>query len=250
MDTCIPFVEQVQNSVAVRRPARRWPRRGAPLRWGPSGRNRRSPGSPGGAGSGPPVAKQSTISREDAAWLDSLRPWARGIARRVGVNDSDREDVVQEAFTVAAIQWSAFVARADVPARTARRRWLAEVLFRIAYSFRGKANRARTRESRGFEGAENVTGATSHEGPISARELLRALEGATTAERWRVWVAYEIDEVAVPEIARQEGRTVPTIYTLLRLARKSFAAALAREAAIAAGPIVVRNPRSAGKPRA
>jgi RNA polymerase sigma-70 factor (ECF subfamily) len=256
MDTCNRFTVQVQYPAPARRPSRRWPRRGAPLRWGSSGHNRRSPAPPGGgssssgSGSRPPATEQSSIPQEDATWLASLRPWAGAIARRVGVNASDCEDVVQEAFTVAAIQWSAFVAPADLPARTARRRWIAHVLLRIARRFRGKASRARARESHDLERAANVIGAASHEGPVSARELLRELEGTTTAERWRVWVSYEVDQVAVAEIARQEGRPVATIYTRLRRARQDLAAALAREAAIAAGPLVPRNTRTAKKPRA
>jgi DNA-directed RNA polymerase specialized sigma24 family protein len=62
-------------------------------------------------------------------------------------------------------------------------------------------------------------------------------------------LSYEVDQVAVTEIARQEGRPVATIYTRLRRARQDLATALSREAAIAAGPLVRRNTGTAKKPR-
>jgi len=161
----------------------------------------------------------------------------------LGVNDSDREDVVQEAFTRAAIEWAAFVPSAELPAQTARRRWLADLLVQLARRLRGKADRARARAPYGLDRAAHVIGAQSHEGPIAAREQLRRLQGATTPERWRTWVSHEVDQVAVSEIARQEGCAAATVYNHLRLARRDLAAALGREAATAAGPLVPRDVR-------
>jgi len=173
----------------------------------------------------------------------------------LGINATDREDVVQEAFTCAAIEWESFVAPDDLPAQTARRRWLAQLLVKVARRLRDKAQRtrARARAPYGLERAAAVIGAASHEDPIAARELLRSLGSATSPERWRMWVSREVDDIPVPEIARQEGRPVATVYNCLRLARRDLARALRREAAVAAGPLVRRAPqppRPARKSRA
>lgn len=148
---------------------------------------------------------------------------------------------MQEAFARVAVEWAGFVASDELPARTARRRWIADVLVRVARRLRDKAYRDRGHAPYGLERAADVVGTPSHEGPVAARELLRGLEAATTAERWRMWVAHEVDAVAVPEIARQEGRAVATVYNQLRLARRDLAAALERDTATAAGPLVPRG---------
>ncbi len=249
METVIHSLDQIQYSAPARRLARRWPRQGAPLRWGPGGHNRRSAAGPGGGG-GPPSSARSSLPEGEAAWLASLRPWAMSLAGRLGVNDSDRDDVVQEAFTRVAVEWGAFVAPDELPARTARRRWIADLVVQSARRIRSKAERTRARVPYRLEQAANVVGTASHEGPIAARELLRALEGATTAERWRMWLAHEVDEVEVAEIARQEGRQVATVYNQLRLARRDLAAALGRELATGSGPLVPRGGSGRRKPRA
>ena len=58
---------------------------------------------------------------------------------------------------------------------------------------------------------------------------MRALEGETTPERWRAWVAWYVDGRRVGDIAAEEGVRAATIYNRLRPAREDFAAALRRE---------------------
>ena len=252
METFTHSLEQIQYPAPARRPARRWPRRTAPLRWAADRKNKRSLRAPrgGGSNSGAPPAAPGPLSQEDAAWLVSLRPWATTLVQRLWVSDSDRDDVVQETFLLIASEWSAFVPPPDLPAQTARLRWVTGLLFRMARRFRDRAHRARARAPYRLEQATDVIGAPSHEGPISARELLRGLEAATTPERWRVWVAHEVDGVPVPELARQEARSEPAIYNTLRLARRDLAAALGRDAATGSGPLVPRIAWRTRTPRA
>lgn len=256
MDTFVASPTQIQIPASRPRLSRRWPRHGSPLRWGENRHNRRSaappgaPAAPKGKGSAPPPPSRTTIPPGDTAWLASLRPWATAFVGSLGVNDTDREDVVQEAFTRAAIEWATFTAPDELPAHTARRRWLADLLVQAARRLRGKADRLRARAPYGLERAANVIGAESHEGPIAAREQLRRLRVATTPERWRMWVSHEVDNTSVAEIARQEGRPVATVYNHLRLARRDLATALGREAATATGPLVPRAPQGGRKPRA
>ena len=55
---------------------------------------------------------------------------------------------------------------------------------------------------------------------------MRTFPGATSPERWRTWLAFEVDGVPVAEIARQEGAPQATIYNRVRLAREDLAAML------------------------
>jgi DNA-directed RNA polymerase specialized sigma24 family protein len=221
----------LQLSASARRPARRWPRHGTPLRWASASR-RTPPGKPPG-GSGAPPSGPRPIPAEDAAWLETLRPWATQLARRTGIHAVDAEDVVQQTFTEAAARWHSFGDVPDMPEHTARRRWIYVVLVRNARGLR--RTRARAMERAAGEAADELA-VDSAESATSAREILAHLQQSTTPERWRAWLMHEVDAVPVAEIARQEGRPVATVHNRLRLAREDFTAAFAREAAALKGP--------------
>jgi RNA polymerase sigma-70 factor (ECF subfamily) len=231
MDAFVRSSPLLQLSASARRPARRWARRGALLRWA-SGSRRTPPGkSPGGPGA--PPSGPGPISPEDAAWLESLRPWATNLAKRLGLDAADAEDVVQQTFTEAAARWHTFGDVPEMPERIARGRWICTVLVRHARQVQQARARAIARASR--ELAEEPA-VESAESATSARQLFAQLQQCTTPERWRAWLMHEVDEVPVPEIARQERQPLRTIYNRLRLAREDFAAAFAREAAALKGP--------------
>lgn len=82
----------------------------------------------------------------------------------------------------------------------------------------------------------------ANEGAAMAGSVLRLLQASTTPERWRA-VRFFAMGFKVAHIAQREGVPVPTIYTRMRLAREDFAAAIAREEAIIAGPFVRRKRR-------
>ena len=142
---------------------------------------------------------------------------------------TEAEDAVQEAFTVAAAEWHSFGAVPDLPERTARRRWLGVVLFRIAGQLR--TARSRALDLPAELGLQQPSTVESHEEAVSAREIFTQLQQSTTPERWRAWVLHEVDGVSLEEIARQEGRPFGTVSTRIRQARADFDAALARQAA-------------------
>ena len=163
------------------------------------------------------------------------------MARRLGVGTADLEDVVQETFARAAIFWHRFVDPVDMPLRTARRRWIARIVLNITRELRRSIRNRREHETQESEHPVETVGIESHEALISAQELLQRLELTTTPQRWRIWVAYEVDGVESAEICRQEGIPLSTVHNLLRLAREDMAAALGRDAASALGPGVPRN---------
>ncbi len=225
MDTFVRSSPFPQDPPRRRRPARRWARPGTPLRWAATSRRKTA----GGGGAGGPPPKTGRLSREDEAWLESMRPWAVALLRASSRIGDDAEDAVQEAFTVAAQQWQTFGSVPDLPERTARRRWLSVVLFRTAE--RLHQARARALDLPGELGLEGPSTAESHEAKVQARELFGLLQQSTTPERWRAWMLHEVDGVSIEEIARQEGRPFGTVYNRIRLARLDFDAALARHAA-------------------
>ena len=148
---------------------------------------------------------------------------------RLGLNKADGEDAVQEAFERIVVAWASFSPTPELPERSARRRWIAGHLLSEGRRIRRARRRAEARElPADREG--HVSIAASPEAHVSARETLRTLQCCTSPDRWRVWIAHEVDGVPVAEIARQEGRPRATIYNLLRLARRDFAAAIARDA--------------------
>jgi DNA-directed RNA polymerase specialized sigma24 family protein len=187
------------------------------------------------------------MSRHDIRWLAGLQLWAGAIVRSLHVAEADIADLVLEAFARVKNEWSRFKAPEDIPARTARRRWIAQLLFRIAAEYRRTKRRAPDHETPGTEApgnearaaerAADETAAEPQDGMITVRGLRRRFRRTTPAERLRVWIAREIDGAPLTEIALQEGRTLTKVYRLLELARRDFAVALAREeAAASAGP--------------
>ncbi len=267
MDTFVRLSPSVQKPAARRRPSRRWPRPGPPLRWS-STASRRLP--PGGGGA-PPPSRPSELDQADAAWLDSLRPWGRRLVARLGLRAHDGEDAVQEAFEQIIADWASFSPTPELPERSDRRRWIAGHLLNAGRRVRDARRRIQSHElpaggtghtsggsghtpggsahtsggsahtsggsAHTSGGSAHTSGAaTSPEAHVSARETLRRLQRSTSPDRWRAWIAHEVDGVPVAEIARQEGRPRATIYNLLRLARQDFAAAMAREAVAERAP--------------
>ena len=226
MDTFVRISPSVQKPAARRRPTRRWPRPGPPLRWS-STASRRLP--PGGAGA-PPPSRPTELDQEEAAWLESLRPWGQRLVGRLGLRAHDGEDAVQEAFERIIAEWASFSPTPELPERSDRRRWIAGHLLNAGRRVREAGRRIQNRELPAG-GSGHASGATtSPEARVSARETLRSLQRTTSPDRWRAWIAHEVDGVSVAEIARQEGRPRATIYNLLRLARQDFTAAMARDA--------------------
>lgn len=175
----------------------------------------------------------------DRDLLDRLRPWARTMARRIGARPNDIDDAVQEAFVRASSAAPSFVFPVDVPRELAVRRWILGILAHVVAEQNDRARRSPlvTAMRPDLDGHNDVDEgrAEDHGAIVEARQdlggILRRFFETTTAERFRVWLAFEVDCVPAPEIARQEGAPVGTIYTRVRLAREDLAAMLTREEA-------------------
>jgi RNA polymerase sigma-70 factor (ECF subfamily) len=149
--------------------------------------------------------------------------------KRLGVDRAELKDLAQDVFLIVFRRFGEF--DGSRPARP----WLFGIAYRLV------SNRRRhlrsVPEQAGGVATESL--ASTVAGPEEAararedRELLARALGALDLEKRAVFVMHEIDECAVPEIARELSIPLNTAYSRLRLARRDFAEALRREAKIA-----------------
>lgn len=147
-------------------------------------------------------------------------------ARRLGVHPPATDDVVQDAFLVVYRKLPEFEGRSSL------RTWLFAIVRRVVQDHRRRAKR---KPEAPLEDSPSLA-ADSQEGPhamTAAREaaviLERFLDRLPDAQR-EVFVAAEIEQLTAPEIARETGIKLNTVYSRLRLARAAFERAVAASA--------------------
>jgi hypothetical protein len=125
----------------------------------------------------PEAPPEGPAEGSDLAALAALRPWIVQHARaRCGAGLS-AEDIAQEALLRALASWPAFAL-----SRGSLRRWTWGIARNVILE-RRRDLRFQRRFERAFALAVGSTAADAS-GPLEARELLRAMRDATTAERW------------------------------------------------------------------
>jgi RNA polymerase sigma-70 factor (ECF subfamily) len=149
-------------------------------------------------------------------------------ARRLGVEDSAVDDVVQEVFVTVYRRLDQF------EGRCALKTWVLGILMRVVGNYR------RTRRRKGAAHAtSSVVGdpevVVSHAAdPLElasrnqAGRLLHELLAKLDEHKASVFVLAEIEGLSVPEIAEATDTNVNTVYSRLRAARKDFERALQR----------------------
>jgi RNA polymerase sigma-70 factor (ECF subfamily) len=169
------------------------------------------------ASAGPPagVPSLAEIFREHAPFV-----W-RGL-RRLGVPESDVEDVCQEVFVVVHRKLGEFEGRSSL------RTWIYGICARTASDYR-RSGRVRR---------EVVTDAPpepSHEGGQhdavalrQARATLDRILDELDDDKRSVFVLYEIEELTMAEVAEALGCPLQTAYSRLHAARKVVEAGVAR----------------------
>lgn len=140
--------------------------------------------------------------------------------RRLGVPTASLEDAVHDVFIAVHNH------RAEYDPSRPLRAWL------FGYALRVASNHRRTNRRRPVSGAPPADTADDRPGADELLEsnarrrlLLRAL-ATLSEERKAVLVLHDLDEVAVPEIARTLGIPLNTAYSRLRLAREDIRAAI------------------------
>ncbi len=177
----------------------------------------------------PAVAPDAEPNTEDATNAPALRElfdmhagYVWNTLRRFGVPSSDLEDLTHDVF----LQVHRHLAEYD-PGRPIRP-WLFGFAYRVASQDRRRAHRRR--EAHGDPDAAPHPGPHPEEQAATEddRRLVIAALDSIDLERRAVFVLYEIDGVAVADIASSLGIPANTVYSRLRVARGEFAAAVKR----------------------
>jgi RNA polymerase sigma-70 factor (ECF subfamily) len=172
----------------------------------------------GGTGLAPapfPVPTLADIFREYAPFV-----W-RGL-RRLGVPESDVEDVCQEVFVVVHRKLG------DFEGRSSLRTWIYGICVRTASDYRrsGRVRREVVTDAppdAPHEGAQHDTVALKQ-----ARATLDRILDELDDDKRSVFVLYEIEELTMAEVAEAIGCPLQTAYSRLHAARKVVEAGVAR----------------------
>jgi RNA polymerase sigma-70 factor (ECF subfamily) len=150
-------------------------------------------------------------------------PFVWRTLRRLGVADADADDVCQEVFVVVHRRLADFEGRSTV------RTWIYGICVRTAGDYRKRAHRRH--EVAAADPAEGQASTrTPHEALAHKRELERLDRALDTLDddKRAVFVLYEIEGLAMPEIAEALGCPLQTAYSRLHAARERVMAALRR----------------------
>ncbi|HYO94029.1 MAG TPA: sigma-70 family RNA polymerase sigma factor [Polyangiaceae bacterium] len=143
--------------------------------------------------------------------------------RRLGVNESEVEDLVHEVFLIFHRRWP------DYDASRALRPWLFGIAFRVASAHRKRTVREIPHASPDALVTQELSACSSAEQALMAEQtrrlVLAALDCVPLARR-AVFVMHDIDEVPMRDIASALSIPLFTAYSRLRKARKEFEAAV------------------------
>ena len=142
--------------------------------------------------------------------------------RRLGVREADVEDVCQEVFVVVHRKLPEFEGRSTL------KTWIYGICARTASDYRRRAH-VRHEEATGRVPDER------HSAPQlkdlereQARAMLDEALAALDDDKRAVFVAYEIEDLEMPEIAAALGCPLQTAYSRLYAARKAVEASVRR----------------------
>ncbi|MFO0677082.1 MAG: sigma-70 family RNA polymerase sigma factor [Polyangiaceae bacterium] len=156
------------------------------------------------------------------ALFDAEYRYVHRVLRRLGVRDSDVEDVAHEVFLAVHGKFGQWDRSRPV------RPWLFGFAFHAASSWR------RSRRHRVEQGGDDVDGIA--DGLPADEAMARADEARLVAlalesvdfERRAILVAHELEEIPVKEIAVTFQLPINTVYSRLRVGRQEFADAVTR----------------------
>jgi RNA polymerase sigma-70 factor (ECF subfamily) len=152
-------------------------------------------------------------------------------ARRMGVPDSQLDDVVQETFMVA------YRRRDDFEGRSSVKTWLYGIAFNVVRAYRrelgAKYPAALNAEQRADPGllADGADGPQESAAKREAARFVDRFMRQLNEDQRDVFVLAELEELSAPEIATVLGTPLNTVYSRLRLARAEFGKAVARHRA-------------------
>ena len=209
----------------------------------------RAPGSPSAPRpSRSAVTRPIDVERKIGLALIRFTPDLIRWALRCGVRAADAPDVAQLAAVAAWRSWES----CELPAEQ-RQPWLFAIVVRVAWRFQRRTARQPI-ELRDPGDMEHEADPASLPGEaLEERERVATLEelrAGTTPDRWRVFLAFEIEGLAAGVLAKRENVPLGTVYNRLRLARRDVQAVVRRHRAALAHAEQTGAARAAGKRRA
>jgi|HubBroStandDraft_1064217.scaffolds.fasta_scaffold203819_2 RNA polymerase sigma-70 factor (ECF subfamily) len=161
------------------------------------------------------------VFREHAAYV-----WR--VLRRLGVEESDVEDVCQEVFVIVHKKLGTFEGRSSL------RTWVYGICLRSAADYRKRSFRRNETVTEAFPDVPSGSDPHGEAAGRQARALLDRIVGELDDEKRAVFVLYEIEELPMSEVAAAIGCPVQTAYSRLHAARAIVEKAAGRLGHVAA----------------
>jgi RNA polymerase sigma-70 factor, ECF subfamily len=144
------------------------------------------------------------------------------VLRRLGVRESDAEDLAHEVFLIVFKKLSEYE-----PSRPLRP-WLFAFAFRVASDHRRRAHHRREVRDADANPIDPAPRPDAQAAASEDRSLLAEALAELDLERRAVLVMHEWDGESIPDVARALEIPLNTAYSRLRLAREDLAAAVSR----------------------
>ena len=155
-----------------------------------------------------------------AAIFREHAPFAWRVLRRLGVRESDVEDAAQEVFLVVHRRLR------DFEGRSSLRTWIYGICVRVASDHR---RRAHVRREQPTDRPPERAGSAPQPRELEARQARALLDAALSRlddDKRAVLVLFEIEEVAMKDVAEAVGCPLQTAYSRLYAARRELREAL------------------------
>ncbi len=165
------------------------------------------------------LAEVPVTTRDWREFYDANWRWVFQVVRRLGGNDVDVEDAVQDVFVVLATKLHTFEGRSQL------KTWIYRVCLNVTSEHRRRRQRQRRLEQAASVVAFWREGPTNTEGLIEARsdmELVYQLLSKMSKKKRQVFILREIEQLSGEEVAKILNIPAATVRTRLFHARKEF----------------------------
>lgn len=162
------------------------------------------------------ISNQSDMSELTTGEIfDAYAPFVLRMVRRLGVSESDREDVAQEVFIVIHRKLGQFDHTCSL------KTWIFAITRRVVAGYKRKAHFRKEVVSK-----TTPEGATSPEEAetSSQMDLLRQSLDRLSEKQRSVFILYELEGLSMNEVSKAVGCPLFTAHTRLRTARKKILA--------------------------
>jgi RNA polymerase sigma-70 factor (ECF subfamily) len=167
-------------------------------------------------------ARSSPTASDLGAIFDTHFDYVWTTLRRLGVRESDLEDVAHDVFLKVHARLH------DYDRARPIKPWLFGFAFRVAADHQRLARQRVEVVGLAFEPVDTARRADQQIEADDQRRLVETALQCVETERRAVLLMHDVDEVPIPEVARALEINVNTAYSRLRLARRDLAEAIQR----------------------